>query len=218
MNIRRACLVAATSLSLLASVVPGAAAQDADASPEPLPEHVLFVGNSHTERNNGLDWLVEHFVAADDPTLAFDGTKITEGGVTLEYHWQNGAREQLLEGDFDTVVLQGYLPGSETPTAEPFLEYARLFDEVVHDVGARTVFFMTWPVRKPMAFCSPRRTTREARRCRRSPAGPHPCWRARPSARERPPPGRRRSRRYQSRPSLALIKHTPSRQRAPPRP
>ena len=145
MNIRRACLVAATALSLLASVVSGVAAQDADASAAPLPEHVLFVGNSHTERNNGLDWLVEHFLAADDPAQPFDGTKITEGGVTLEYHWQNGAREQILEGDFDTVVLQGYLPGSETRTAEPFLEYARLFDEAVHDVGARTVFFMTWP-------------------------------------------------------------------------
>ena len=70
---------------------------------------------------------------------------MTEGGVTLEYHWNNGAQRAIKRGDFDAVVLQGYLPGAETRNAEPFLEHARLFDEAIRGSGADTVFFMTWP-------------------------------------------------------------------------
>lgn len=145
MSIRQACLVAAVSASLLASATLGVAAQDGMASAQPLPERVLFVGNSHTERNGGLDWLIENFVAAEDTSRAFDGEIMTEGGVTLEYHWNNGARDAIREGGYDTVVLQGYLPGSASQSAEPFLDYARLLHEEATGSGARTVFFMTWP-------------------------------------------------------------------------
>ena len=145
MNIRRACLIAATSASLLTPATAGVAAQDAAATAQPLAEHVLFVGNSHTGRHGGLDWLVENFVASEGSPRAFDGEAMTEGGVTLEYHWNNGARAAIREGGYDTVVLQGYLPGSEVQSAEPFLEYARLLHREVVASGARTVFFMTWP-------------------------------------------------------------------------
>ena len=76
---------------------------------------------------------------------SFEGEAMTHGGVTLDYHWQNGARDVIRTGDFDVVVLQGYLPGAETHTAEPFLEHARLLHEAVRGSGAETVFFMTWP-------------------------------------------------------------------------
>jgi hypothetical protein len=143
-SLRHACLVAITAASLIATSAV-AAAEETAAPEDPLPEHVLFIGNSHTERNGGLDRTIENFVATEDPPRAFDGEALTEGGVTLEYHWQNGARERIRSGDFDTVVLQGYLPGAETRNAEPFLEYARRFDEVIREAGAETVFFMTWP-------------------------------------------------------------------------
>jgi hypothetical protein len=142
---RRTCLLTAIAVSLLAIAVPAVAAQDEIESADPLPRHVLFIGNSHTSRHGGLDWLVGNFAAAEDPPREFDGKALTEGGVTLEYHWQNGARALIRDGEFDTVVLQGYLPGSETRTDEPFLEYARLFDAVIRESGAKTVFFMTWP-------------------------------------------------------------------------
>jgi hypothetical protein len=144
-NVRHACLATATSVSLLLSGAAVVAAQDVDPSITPAPEHVLFVGNSHTERNGGLDWLIENFVAAEGTERPFDGEAMTEGGVTLEYHWNNGARKAIREGDYDTVVLQGYLPGADTRTAEPFLEYARLLSEEAERSGAETVFFMTWP-------------------------------------------------------------------------
>jgi hypothetical protein len=144
-SIRRACFVAVTSASLLASATLGAAAPDTEAATKPLAEHVLFVGNSHTGRHGGLDWLIENFVAAEDEPRPFDGEAMTAGGVTLEYHWNNGAREAIRSGEYDTVVLQGYLPGAETLNAEPFLEHARLLYGEAADAGAETVFFMTWP-------------------------------------------------------------------------
>jgi hypothetical protein len=144
-SIRRACLVAVTSASLLAFATLSVAAQDAVAAARPAPEHVLFVGNSHTARHGGLDWLIENFVAAEGSPHAFEGEAMTEGGVTLQYHWNNGARKAIREGHYDTVVLQGYLPGSETASAEPFLEHARLLYDEATRSGAQTVFFMTWP-------------------------------------------------------------------------
>jgi len=110
-----------------------------------LPERVLFIGNSHTERFGGMDWLVGNLVASEEQPRTFIGETETASGVTLEYHYKNGAKERIREGDYDVVVLQGYLPASSTRTAEPFLEYARLLDHVIRQSGARTVFYMTWP-------------------------------------------------------------------------
>jgi hypothetical protein len=110
-----------------------------------LPDHVLFIGNSHTERFGGMDWLVGNLVAAEDPPRTFDGERETASGVTLEYHYKNGAIERIREGDWDVVVLQEYLPGIPTQSDEPFLEYARLLDAEIRASGARTVLYMTWP-------------------------------------------------------------------------
>ena len=141
----RACLAITFLGWLVASPVLGAAPEAETAAVPPLPEHVLFIGNSHTERHGGMDWLVGNMVAAEDPPRAFDGSTETASGVTLEYHYQNGARERIREGDYDVVVLQDHLPASPTRTAEPFFEYARLLDQEIRQSGARTVFYMTWP-------------------------------------------------------------------------
>ncbi len=133
--------------ALSAGPAVGTAAQD-DPGPGSLgslPEHVLFIGNSHTARHGGLDWLIENLVASEADGRPFDGETYTANGVTLEYHYDNGAPERIRQGDFDAVVLQGYLPRSSTGTAQPFIDHARLFDAIAREAGARTVFFMTWP-------------------------------------------------------------------------
>lgn len=145
----RGCLSLALIGSLVASPVAGAAAEpdvaSADAAHVDLPERVLFIGNSHTDRNGGMDWLVGNMVAAEDQPRAFEGALETASGATFEYHFNNGAPERIREGDWDVVVLQGHLCGSSTGTAEPFLEYARLLDREIKASGARTVLYMTWP-------------------------------------------------------------------------
>jgi len=147
-NVNRACLTMVLSGALLAGTVVPVSAQDETEAPEllePLPQRVLFIGNSHTARHGGLDWVIENMVAAEAESRPFEGTARTESGVTLEYHYDNGAADAIRKGDFDTVVLQGYLPHSSSGTVEPFLENARLLDRIVRKSGAQTVFFMTWP-------------------------------------------------------------------------
>ena len=134
--------------SIVAAVLtfgPAAAVAQEDVPGEPLPARVLFIGNSHTERNGGLDWLVGNLVAAEDPPRPFEGARRTASGVTLEYHYRNGAPKAIREGGFDTVVLQSYLPGAAVPSTEPFLEYVTKLDEIVTSAGADTLLFMTWP-------------------------------------------------------------------------
>jgi hypothetical protein len=110
-----------------------------------LPERILFIGNSHTDRHGGMDWLVGNFVAAEDPERPYYAEHQTASGVTLAYHYENGATERIRSGDWDVVVLQEYLPGSPTRTDEPFLDYATRLDAAIRDSGAATVLYMTWP-------------------------------------------------------------------------
>jgi hypothetical protein len=109
------------------------------------PARLLFIGNSHTERHGGMDWLVGRFVAAEDPSQPYEAERDTSSGVTLEYHLQNGAPHRIRTGDWDVVVLQEYLPGIESHTIEPFLDDARRLDAIVEASGAQTVLYMTWP-------------------------------------------------------------------------
>lgn len=142
-NVSRACLSAALCAALLAVPV-GAATGEPQTAASP-PERILFVGNSHTARYGGLDRLVGGFVAAEQTPRPYESDSLTKGGVTLEYHWGNGAPDRIRTGGFDTVVLQGYLPGAPTPSADTFLMHGRLLDSVISEAGAETVFFMTWP-------------------------------------------------------------------------
>jgi hypothetical protein len=149
-SVLRACISVVLLVAMAASpALAGSSDVEPSATPSPipgsLPERVLFIGNSHTERHGGMDWLISNFVAAEDTPRVFEADRRTASGVTLEYHFRNGAPERIRKGDWDVVVLQEYLPASPTRTAEPFLDYARRLDELIRDAGARTVFYMTWP-------------------------------------------------------------------------
>lgn len=113
--------------------------------PSPAPLRILFIGNSHTHRYGGMDWLVSNLVASEDPPRAIEAEQRTESAVTLEYHYGNGALKAIREGDWDIVVLQEYLPGIPSHSAEPFSLFAGLLDAAIRDSGARTVLYMTWP-------------------------------------------------------------------------
>jgi len=120
-------------------------AEDSGSAVDPLPERVLFIGNSHTYQHGGLDWLIGNLVQSEAQPRSFEGSLETASGVTLEYHFRNGATKTIRDGDFDAVVLQSYLPGAESQTSGPFLEYAGRLHDVIEASGARTVLFMTWP-------------------------------------------------------------------------
>lgn len=82
---------------------------------------------------------------------------VSQGGMTLERHWQEDRTHQVIKSKaWDYVVLQ-----EQSKLGMPviidrdiyfgqtdlFFDYARKFDAEIKEAGAETVFFMTWSVK-----------------------------------------------------------------------
>ncbi|MDH3732786.1 MAG: hypothetical protein OEU54_04595 [Gemmatimonadota bacterium] len=124
-------------------VVPPAVA-DIEADPVPTDRlRVLFIGNSYTYVND-LPMQVQRIAESADAELSLEVVSVTPGGMTLEHHWTDGvARRLIRQGGWTHVVLQEQ---STRPIDDPalFRQYARMFDEEIDRVGAKTVFYLTW--------------------------------------------------------------------------
>ncbi len=100
--------------------------------------YVLFIGNSYTAINGGLD----KQLAGLSPATSTQ--QVTVGGYTLEQHWNAGQALPLIrEGGWNFVVLQEQ---SQTPvfSADKFRSFARQFDKEIKAEGGQTVLLMTW--------------------------------------------------------------------------
>ena len=63
------------------------------------PTRILFIGNSYTSLNDGLDKQLKGLAASAETEC------IARGGYTLENHWTDGyALSKLHEGTWDYVV------------------------------------------------------------------------------------------------------------------
>jgi hypothetical protein len=108
---------------------------------------VLFIGNSFTNYYGGQGLIGTRLAssAATKPSRLAIFDQSTEFGATLEWHWKHGdARGRIREGHWDYVVLQDHSEGP-LKDRESFFTHAKLFNEAIHQVGAKTVLFMTWP-------------------------------------------------------------------------
>ena len=99
---------------------------------------ILFIGNSYTFVNGGLDKQLEGLAPSTETE------RIASGGYTLEKHWTDGnALRKIREGKWDYVVLQEQ---SQVPVINQprFYEFARMFDAEIRRSGAKTILLMTW--------------------------------------------------------------------------
>lgn len=106
--------------------------------------NVLFVGNSHTYFNNGVDYHVRQLVTTAHPQWLTRIQSHTMGGYTLQDHYTDGgAATAINTGTWDLVVLQEQ---SSRPMEDPelFYQYAELLDGIITTTGADTGFYMTW--------------------------------------------------------------------------
>jgi hypothetical protein len=109
------------------------------------PVKILFIGNSLTYENEGLDIHMKRLVDSSDLPLNIETETVVRPSAPLESLWKNtNAREAINEGDYDVVVLQEDIPLTDVET---FHEYARKFDAEIKEAGAETVLFMAWPHR-----------------------------------------------------------------------
>ena len=99
---------------------------------------ILFIGNSFTFVNGGLDKQLKGLV----PTT--EAVCIALGGYTLGKHWADGnAILKIHESKWDYVILQEQ---SQLPVInqKEFYDYVRKFDEEIRSSGAKTILLMTW--------------------------------------------------------------------------
>jgi len=108
------------------------------------PNRILFIGNSYTYTNGGIDYHLQELVLSVYHHSEIECSSIAQGGATMEMHYNNANTLQTIEEEnWDIVVLQEQ---STRPVEDPelFYQYATLLDEVIISSGAETAFFMTW--------------------------------------------------------------------------
>ena len=112
----------------------------------PLPDKVLFVGNSFTYYNNSLHRHYRNLTFASGlftPENSRARIMTISGGHLPEH--AGGFERVVREDDWDVVVMQGHSLGPiSEDTAEPFRRAARKFARIARSHGARPAFFMTW--------------------------------------------------------------------------
>jgi hypothetical protein len=138
-------------LSLLAAWLSSVCcAEDAPrsaASPLPQsPRKVLFVGDSFTFCNGGLDTHVKQLANANHPPRSIVADQATQGGAPLRKLYSlPGIRDKIRDGGYDVVILQDDIPEYKEHSDAPFYEYGRLFDREIRSAGGKTVLLMAWP-------------------------------------------------------------------------
>lgn len=120
--------------------------KEATPTPEP-PDKILFIGNSLTSWNDGVDWHLEQLLSSAIPPLDTETDSSTLGGASLEQHWDYPLpRDKIANEGYDLVVLQeDFLMTSswiESGTVDSFYEYARKFDAEIKAAGAETMLYM----------------------------------------------------------------------------
>jgi hypothetical protein len=126
---------------LAIGVLMGAGSPSAQPTPS-APKKILFVGDSFTYAQGGLD---NHFtkLAASSPSpLAVSTARAVAGGAFLKVLWEMKTPVTAIDtGNFDVVVLQDDIPETNV---DYFRQYARLFIEEVRKHHGRAVLFMAW--------------------------------------------------------------------------
>jgi len=108
---------------------------------------VLFIGNSFTFYNSGVDFHLQKML---DAIKSIDSTtytiqKIAVSSYTLQDHYNDSLTIRKIRSDkWNTVVLQEQSTRPMT-SRDLFLQYATLLDAKIKKDSPSTVLYMTWP-------------------------------------------------------------------------
>lgn len=119
------------------------------------PCSILFVGNSYTFANGGLDSILTCLVLSADPGAVIHCETIAFGGYTLEDHFGNPiTMGAVTRGGWDLVILQEQ---STRPVINPGLMFvfAELLGQAVENAGGSPGFFMTWARKNDPSMIEP---------------------------------------------------------------
>lgn len=110
------------------------------------PTKLLFLGNSFTYRNGGLEMHIKKLDSSTNQGTIALSNRATRGGATLKILYQQPwVHDSIHHQQYDVVVLQEDIPELTEHNTAPFFEYATLFNQEINATGAKTVLFMAWP-------------------------------------------------------------------------
>lgn len=107
-------------------------------NPDLVLKNILFIGNSYTDFNKGLDYQLLKFAPNSDMV------RISPGGYTLQNHWEDANTLGVIRSkQWDVIILQEQ---SQTPVTNynGFAEYVQKLNAEIKATGAETILFMTW--------------------------------------------------------------------------
>ena len=113
------------------------------------PTKILFLGNSFTYFNDGVDRHLHRLVSAAFPTQEFVFDSLTVPNRTVKGHYQDVTTTEALSSErWDLVVIQGasHEP-ARTESIPEFNEYTTRLAERIREEGAEVALFMTWAYR-----------------------------------------------------------------------
>ncbi len=141
--------ILASSLLLLVVILSSACKSPSTsaAAPFPTPPHrLLFVGDSFTFCNGGMDRHVKLLAASAPRPRDITTDSATQGGATLKIlNGKPSVHEKIRSGAYDVVILQDDIPELTEHSPAPFFEHARLFNQEIRNAGSRAALFMAWP-------------------------------------------------------------------------
>ena len=114
--------------------------------PEKTDYKVLFVGNSYTYYNDGVDYHLQKMLKADvsADSINYSIQKIAVGAYTLEAHYADPLTITKIKSEkWNIVVLQEQ---STRPINNPdlFSQFAGYLDTEIKKINSKTVLYMTW--------------------------------------------------------------------------
>lgn len=105
------------------------------------PDRVLFVGNSFSFYNNGLQTHYRRFYEEAFPGEPNSIRMLSFSGARLSEH--KGLRAAVGGEDWDAVILQGHSRGP-LENFQGFRSAAKAHAKAIRKSGAKTFMFMTW--------------------------------------------------------------------------
>src|SRR6188472_1560758 len=103
-------VLARVSIALVAVVVAGSVPV-AQPRPDTVPRKVLFVGDSFTYAQGGLDNHFARLAASSSAPLVVSTARAVAGGAFLKVLWEMKTPVTAIDtGNFDVVVLQDDIP------------------------------------------------------------------------------------------------------------
>ena len=110
------------------------------------PKKLLFIGNSLTYRNGGIEKHIVALAASAPTPKIIIANKATKGGATLkilnELTW---VHDSINSGGYDLTILQEDIPELTEHSVAPFFEYTSKFNNEIKKVGSNTLLYMAWP-------------------------------------------------------------------------